>query len=160
MGRWFLVLMLVAGIPGVSWGGGLTSQFGSGYGGIAWGTSLNELVAQKPGGDQMFANGAGERLYAVPNEEPLFGISRTGMKVYYALDKGNEVRGAWIMFPYKLRERLLGMLNISFGPVQSTRVKGIRTIYYWPQDNGMTLTLEATLDPSYGILALTIARPR
>ena len=59
--------------------GALAREFGSGYEGIAWGDSLEELVKIHPGGDHFFEVGWGARDYAFLDERPIFGISRNRM---------------------------------------------------------------------------------
>jgi hypothetical protein len=62
-------------------------------------------------------------------------------------------------FPYPQRQKLLGMLTVSFGPYQRMLSKGISTHYVWKRDDGIGIDLAVTLDPTYGILSLNISGP-
>lgn len=81
------------------------------------------------------------------------------MRVYYFFDETDSVASVAVMFPYEERQKLLGILTLSFGPYQGRITKGISTIYMWPADDGTTLSVEETLDPKLGILALGIGGP-
>ena len=157
--RLAILALIIALVPFTSGAGPISRQFGSGYGGVPWGSSLPELVAAHPGGTHFFAYGGGQREYNLPDEKPMFGISRSGMQVYYFLDETGSVVSASLTFPYEYRQKLLGSLILSFGPYQQMQTKGISTYYLWQRDDGTGVTAEATLDPDYGILRLVISGP-
>lgn len=154
-----LLGFLFAMVPLTSSAGAIARQYGSGFEGVSWGDSLAELMAKRPGGDHYFAVGGGQREYSVPDEKPMFGLSRSHMRAYYFFDETDSVVSVSVIFPYEQRAKLLGTLTLSFGPYQRTYTKGISNYYFWPRDDGTTIILEETLDPSYGILALGISGP-
>lgn len=144
-------------IPLASLGGSLATQFAPGYENVPWGTSLANLVALRPEGYHKFASEPADRTFELEDEAPLFGIARKKMRTYYVIHK-DAVCGIWAYVPYESRQQLLGLLTLSFGPYQDMKVKGISTYYWWPLDDGFRLQLIATLDPAYGILAVSVAK--
>jgi hypothetical protein len=153
----FLLLALVTSYSANA--GALPEQFSLGFGSVAWHTPLAQVVTFHPEGDHIFAVGPGERLYSIPSQEPLFGLPRSRMRAEYGFDPGSgRMRLVQIYFPYESREKLLGMLTLSFGPYQKMEVKGISTSYYW-LDNGTFMAVRASLDPAFGILQLTVSKP-
>jgi hypothetical protein len=157
--RFCKIFLLLALLPHASRAGALADKFAQGFGDVAWGTPLAQVVNLHPEGFHVFAVGPGERLYEMQNEQPLFGLSRDRKVLAYGFDPTTGgMREIQIYFPYELREKLLGMLTLSFGPYIKMEVKGISTMYYW-LDNGTFLNLRATLDPAFGILELVVSIP-
>jgi len=153
-----LALLIALASP-VTRAGAIARQFSAGYDGVSWGISLAELVEIRPGGYHYFAVGEGDRDYTFSDEKALFGIPRNGMRTRYYLDDTASVVSAGVMFPYEQLHKLLGTMILSFGPYQRMVVKGISTYYFWPRDDGMSLVVRATLDPSFGMLEMTITGP-
>jgi len=145
-------------VSSICWSGPIAAQFGSGYGGIPWGMSLVDLVGVLPGGEHFFATTAGERDYAVENNESLVGVPRTGMKVQYGLGKDNRVEVIAVNVPYERRDQLLDALVIAFGSFKGKFTKGTSTTYYWAVDDGIQISLRASVVSSYGILQFGISR--
>jgi hypothetical protein len=157
--RQMLIAFLIATAPLTTNAGALARDFGSGYEGVAWGDSLEDLVKLHPGGDHFFAFGAGTRDYALPDERPIFGIPRNRMRVRYFLDDTNSVVSVGLTFPYDQRQKLLGALVLTYGPYRRTTTKGISATYLWTRDDGVGLSVVETFDPSFGILVLDITGP-
>jgi hypothetical protein len=158
MGR--AIFILAAGLLSLpSHGGPVATQFGSGYGGITWNTSLDSLVGMLPGGEHHFSTSPGRRVYIVTNDDPLFGVPRPGMSVAYHMGKANVVEYIGITVPYERREQLLGVLLSLFGSYTRTTVnQGLVAIYSWPVDNGIALAVRASVNPTNGILEFGVAR--
>jgi hypothetical protein len=157
--RRILLALLIGMVPLTSGAGAISRQYASGFESVSWGDSLAELVAKHPGGDHFFAYGGGQRVYSVPDETPIFGIARSHMRAYYFFDETDSVVSVSVVFPYEQRTKLLGALTVSFGPYKQMYTKGISTFYTWPSDDGTAIIVEATLDPSYGIVRLGIFGP-
>jgi hypothetical protein len=157
--RQLLMVLLIATTPLTTKAAALAREFGSGYEGVAWGDSLDDLVKMHPGGDHFFAVGDGVRDYALLDERPIFGIPRNRMRARYFLDDTNSVVSVGLTFPYDQRQKLLGALVLSYGPYKRTATKGIRASYVWARDDGVGLAVVETLDPSFGILELSISGP-
>jgi hypothetical protein len=157
--RYVLIVLLLAATPLTTRAGALAREFGSGYEGVAWGDSLEDLVKMHPGGDHFFAFGDGVRDYALLDERPIFGIPRNRMRARYFLDDTNSVVSVGLTFPYDQRQKLLGALVLSYGPYKRTATKGIRATYSWARDDGVSLSVVETFDPSFGILVLNISGP-
>jgi hypothetical protein len=132
--------------------GPIDDQFAAGVGGVPWGMKLAELIAIRPGGDQYFSTSAGERVYTIADDEPLFGIPRPGMRVQYHFGKQNEVRSIAVGVPYERRDELLGQLLLLFGRhfAPTTTVAAID--YDWPADRRVLVGVRASRDPQNGIL--------
>jgi hypothetical protein len=152
------VLMILL-TPLISNAGALSRQYGTGFEGVSWGDSLEELVKNVPGGDHYFAYGGGQREYSVPNEKEMFGLPRSHMRVYYFFDDSESVMSISVMFPYEERMKLMGALTLSYGPYQRMYTKGISNFYVWPADDGTTITVQETLDPAVGIVGMGISGP-
>ena len=153
-----VILLAVLGVvPVAALAGPISDEFRSGYGGVAWGTTLVDLVAQVPGGQHLFATAAGERDYELLNDEPFLGVPRPGTAVQFGLGATNKVEIIAVNFPYERRDQLLGALISSFGSYSKRFVKGTSTYFDWPKDNGIHLFVRASTNPSYGILQLLIA---
>jgi hypothetical protein len=153
----FVIALALLWAP--SHGGPVAAQFNSGYEGITWGTSLDSLVGVLPGGEHHFSTSPGQRVYIVRNDEPLFGVPRQGMSVAYYMGKGNVVDYIGITVPYERRDQLLGVLLSLFGPYTRTAVnQGMAAIYSWPIDNGITMAVKASANPTNGILEFGVAR--
>jgi hypothetical protein len=120
--------------------------------------SLVDLVGVLPGGEHFFATTAGERDYAVENNETLLGVPRTGMKVQYGLGKDNRVEVIGVNVPYERRDQLLDALVAAFGSFKGKYTKGTSTTYYWAADDGIQISLRASVVPSYGILQFEVSR--
>jgi hypothetical protein len=158
MHRANLVLMLGLLAP-LAHGGAIATQFSSGYGGVYWGTSLDSLVGVLPGGEHHFSTSPGERAYIVKNSDPFFGVPRSGMNIVYHMGKGDVVEGIEIAFPYERRDQLLGVLLSLFGAYTQMVVnQGLAVIYRWPHDNGITVTVRTSTNPTNGILEFGVAR--
>lgn len=157
MRRVAVLLML---IPAVQFhaasAGAIADQFGHGYGGMAWATPLASLVGMLPGGDHYFSSLAGERLYTVKNDDPLFGIPREGMRIQYHFGKTNRLRDVAVIVPYERREQLLASLVSMFGSYNNPVTIGRTIIYAWPQDHGIWVAVRASVDATNGILELWI----
>jgi hypothetical protein len=152
------VLMILL-IPLISNAGAVSRQYGTGFEGVSWGDSLEELVKKVPSGDHYFAYGGGQREYSVLNEKEMFGLSRSHMRVYYFFDESESVMSIAVMFPYEERMKLMGALTLSYGPYQRMYTKGISNFYVWPADDGTTITVQETLDPAVGIVSMGISGP-
>jgi hypothetical protein len=101
------IFLLLALLPHASRAGALADKFAQGFGDVAWGTSLAEVVNLHPEGYHVFAVGPGERLYEMQNEQPLFGLSRGRMELAYAFEPTTGgMREIQIYFPYEFREKL------------------------------------------------------
>ena len=158
--RSVILLLICAMVPiSVAEAGAIAHMFEAGYDLVPWGTSLEDLVAGHAGGDHFFATGTGNRDYFLLDEKTMFGIARPRMRVHYFLDDTNSVTSVALTFPYPQRQKLLGMLTLSFGPYQRTFSKGVSTYYVWKRDDGIEIDLRDTLDPTYGILSLGISGP-
>jgi hypothetical protein len=135
--RYIIFFLLVATVPiPAAEAGPIAHMFEGGYDMVPWGIS-----------------------YLLSDERALFGIARPRMRVRYFLDDTNSVSSVALTFPYSQRQKLLGMLIVSFGPYQRMFSKGISTYYVWKRDDGIGIVLAATLDPTYGILSLGISGP-
>jgi hypothetical protein len=95
----------------------------------------------------------------VSDETPLFGISRSNMRVIYFFDETDSVVSVAVGFPYEQRAKLLGALTLSFCSYKRMYTRGISAVYEWASDDGTGITVWETLDPSYGILRLLISGP-
>ncbi len=158
MHRATLILALGLLAP-LAHGGSIATQFSGGYGGVSWGTSLDSLVGMLPGGEHHFSTSPGERAYIVENGDLFFGIPRSGMNIVYHMGKGNVVEDIEIGFPYERRDQLIGVLLSLFGAYTQTVVnQGLAVIYLWPRDNGITVTVRASTNPTNGILEFGVAR--
>ena len=93
------------------------------------------------------------------DETPLFGISRSNMRVIYFFDETDSVVSVAVGFPYEQRAKLLGALTLSFCSYKRMYTRGISAVYEWASDDGTGITVWETLDPSYGILRLLISGP-
>jgi hypothetical protein len=157
--RRIIFALLIGMAPLAGGAGAIARQYAPGFEGVSWGDSLAELVAKHPGGDHYFAYGGGQRDYNVSDETPLFGISRSNMRVNYFFDETDSVVSVAVGFPYEQRAKLLGALTLSFGSYKRMYTKGISAVYEWASDDGTGITVWETLDPSYGILRLLISGP-
>jgi hypothetical protein len=147
-------------IPPIAAAGPIARQYSLGFDGVSWGDSVAEVMDKHPGGEHFFATRSGaHREYSVPNDRPLFGLSRTNMRDYYFFDDTDSVQSVSVSFPYEERESLLIMLTLTFGPVRSTATKGIETVYYWKSDDGTAIALRQTSHSPNGILTLAIVGP-
>jgi hypothetical protein len=158
MCRIFLAVFL-AGISQAVCAAAIADQFGSGYGGVKWGTSVASLVGMLPGGDHFFSAPPGERAYMVRNDDMLFGVPRDGMRIQYYFGDDNGVDWIAMGIPYERREQLLGSLVSLFGSYAVTRTEGVAIRYVWPTDHGITMSVRASRDPTNGILEFWVARP-
>jgi hypothetical protein len=157
MSRYFIIVLL--GLSSADcWGGSISDQFAGGYNGVAWGTSLTNLVGMLPTGQHVFATTPGERLYMVPSAEPLLGVPRDGMAVEYGLDKDDRVSVVAVKFAYERRDQLLGALISQFGAFSGKGIKGTTTWYAWPNDRGLSMSVYVSTSPLFGILELVISR--
>lgn len=153
-----LVLAIVL-VPLIGHAGGISRQYGTGFEGVSWGDSLQDVVKKVPNGDHFFAFPAAQRRYSVVNEKEMFGLPRSHMRLYYFFDETDSVVSVDVTFPYEERMKLIGYLTASFGPYQRMFTKGISNVYVWPTDDGTTLSVRETLDPAIGILSLGISGP-
>jgi len=142
----------------VAFGGPIGEQFHSGFGGIAWGMSLVQLVGMLPEGDHYFSTAPGHRAYSVRNDEPLFGVPRVGRRIQYHLGTDGGVEKIAVGIPYERREQLLGALISQFGRYASARSIGDTIIYAWQADQNVAITVRASRDPQYGILEFWVGR--
>ena len=88
----------------------------------------------------------------LPDDEPLFGIERRGMRIEYTFGKNNEVRSVALGVPYAMREQLLGQLMSMFGRYWEHTADPIANHYYWPVDERVGIAVRASRDPKNGIL--------
>ena len=132
--------------------GEIHDQFATGFGGIPWGTKLDDLIAMRPGGDQYFSTSPGRRAYILADDEPLFGVQRRGMRIQYHLGKDNEVRSVGIGVPYAMRDQLLGQLLLLYGQYQESTPNSTIVEYDWPVDGRICIGARASRDPKNGIL--------
>ncbi|HXJ40693.1 MAG TPA: hypothetical protein VNH18_15540 [Bryobacteraceae bacterium] len=137
--------------------GPIAAQFGSGYEGVYWGTSLTKLVGMFPDGEHYFSTSPGERVYLVQNNYPIFDVPRTGTRVQYHLGKDGGVEYIAIGVPYERRDQLLGTLLSLFGSYSAPRTVGTAVIYHWPRDNQVTISVRASKDPTNGILEFWVS---
>ncbi len=150
----FFLVVLFATLR--SWGGPIAARFESGYEGIAWGTSLTNLVGIYPDGEHYFSTAPGERCYMVQNAYPLFDVPRPGTRIQYHLGKEGGVEEVAIGVPYERRDQLLGTLLSLFGSYSAPRTVGNAVIYQWPRDNHIAISVRASKNPTNGILEFWI----
>jgi hypothetical protein len=139
-----------------SFAGPIAEQFRSGFGGVAWGTSLTNLVGVFPEGDHYFSTAPGQRVYVARSDEPILGVPRAGTRVQYHLGKEGGVEMIAIGVPYERRDQLLGDAMSIFGTYASTRAVGPATIYRWLTDDGITVEIRCSTSPRFGILEFWI----
>jgi len=136
--------------------GAVDDEFAAGVRGVPWGTTLDELIAIRPGGDQYFSTAPGERCYIVADDEPLFGIARPGMRMQYHFSKDNRVTSIGIGVPYEQREQLLSELLLAFGPYRKPYVYGTAIYYDWPARGRARIEVRVSRDPPNGMLEFWI----
>ena len=142
----------------ISVAGPIADYFSSGYEGVAWGTSLTDLVGLLPLGEHHFSTAPGERVYIVRNDEPLLGVPRLGATIQYHLGKDGGVESIAVDLPYERRDQLMGTLLSLFGRYATKRVVGSAISYYWMPDRGITLSTRSSQSPKNGILEFWIGR--
>ncbi len=152
------VLVLLGFVASPAWAGPLGEQFSAGFGGIAWGTSLADLIGTLPGGEHFFATTTGHRLYNVPDTEPFLGVPRPQMTTHYGFDPNDKLYIVGINMPYAYREQLLHALTNAFGSYARSTIRGAATVYVWPKDQGIWLAMRASTDVQYGILQVVISK--
>jgi hypothetical protein len=136
--------------------GPIAAQFGSGYEGVIWGTSLTKLVGMFPEGEHYFSTAPGARVYMVQNNDPILDVPRNGTRVQYQLGKNGGVESIAVGVPYERREQLLGTLMSLFGGYSASATVGTAVIYQWPLDNQIQISVRASKDPTNGILEFWI----
>jgi hypothetical protein len=136
--------------------GAVDNEFAAGVRGVPWETTLDELIAIRPGGDQYFSTAPGERCYIVADDEPLYGIARPTMRMQYHFGKDNRVTSIAIGVPYDRREQLLGELLLAFGPYRKPYVYGTAIHYEWPSAQRARIGVRASRDPNNGMLEFWI----
>lgn len=136
--------------------GAVDDEFAAGVRGVPWGTTFDELIAIRPGGDQYFSTAPGERCYTVADDDPLYGIARPGMRMQYHFGKNNRVTSIGIGVPYERREQLLSELLLAFGPYRKPYVYGTAIHYDWPATQRAQIGVRASRDPKNGMLELWI----
>jgi hypothetical protein len=136
--------------------GAVDDEFATGVRGVPWGTTFDELIAIRPGGDQYFSTAPGERCYIVADDEALYGIARPGMRMQYPFSKYNRVISLGIGVPYDRREQLLSELLLAFGPSRKPYVYGSAIHYDWPATQHAQIGVRASRDPKNGMLELWI----
>jgi hypothetical protein len=155
-----LLLVLCWAFPAIANAGAIFDQYSGGFGGIAWGTSLTNLIAAIPGGDQYFSTASGHRLYSVRSDEFLLAVPRAGMRTQYHLSANGTVELIGISVPFDRRDQLLGALISAFGTYRGKMIKGVSDEYSWPADPGIKIAVRASRDPTNGILEFWIVGPR
>jgi hypothetical protein len=141
-----------------SFAGPMAAQFRSGFGGVAWGTSLTNVVGVLPEGDHHFSTAPGHRVYFARNDEPILGVPRAGTRVQYHLGENGGVEMIGVEVPYERRDQLVGAAVSMFGAYASARAVGGVTIYRWPADDGITIEIRCSTEPRFGILEFWINR--
>jgi hypothetical protein len=136
--------------------GPIAAQFGSGYEGVQWGTTLTKLVGLFPEGEHYFSTAPDSRVYMVQNNYPIFDVPRVGTRVQYALGINGGVESIAVGVPYERRDQLLGALLSLFGSYSATGTVGTAIIYQWPQDNQIQISVRASKNPTNGILEFWI----
>jgi hypothetical protein len=142
---------LSLGLSTLTYADSVDDHFAAGMGGVAWGMTLDDLIAIRPGGEGRFSTAEGERSYSVLDDEPLFGIPRPGMRIQYHLGTDNDVRYIAIGVPYEQREQLLSELLMLFGRYRIEK-QGIHIRYVWVPERHVQISVRATLEPKNGIL--------
>jgi hypothetical protein len=136
--------------------GPIAVEFGSGFEGVLWGTSLTQLVGLSPDGEHYFSTAPGERVYLVRNNDPILGVPRAGTRLQYHLGKDGGVESIAVGVPYERRDQLLGVLLSLFGSYSATRTVGTAIVYQWQRDNHIAINVRASKDPTNGILEFWI----
>lgn len=138
--------------------GTLMDQFGGGYKGVPWGSSLSTLQSTRPGGKVGFGTYASYQAivtYQLADSLLAFGISRPDIKVSYGicLDNFKELR---LSFPVATQHRLLKNLNSMFGKYQIKRMTDSGLYYEWTGDSVLLLSMYATSQPPPGTVAVSV----
>jgi len=131
--------------------GGAAQQFASGYGGISWGMSVDDVIGMMPDGNLYFALPEGSRDYIVKNEEPLFGISRSGQTLQYHFGSDGGVDQIEVHIAYENREELIGTMISQFGTGYLKRDYGSTESRFWSVDGKTYVGLRVSREPRYGI---------
>jgi len=139
--------------------GGAAQQFASGYGGVSWGMSLADVIGMMPDGNLYFTLPEGSRDYIVKNEEPLFGISRSGQTLQYHFGIDGHVDQIEVHVAYENREQLVGTMISQFGSTYIKRDCGSSTeCRYWSVDGKTYIGLRMSREPRYGIAEFFVIR--
>ena len=136
--------------------GQIATEFGSGFEGVLWGTSLTKLVGMFPDGEHFFSTAPGERGYIVRNDDPLYGVPRAGTRIQYHLGREGGVESIAVGVPYERRDQLLGSLYSLFGSYSATRSVGTAVVYDWQRDRQIAISVKVSKDPTNGILEFWI----
>jgi hypothetical protein len=122
-------------------------QFASGYGGISWGMSVTDVVGLMPDGHLYFSAPEGCLDYIAMNDEPLFGVSRTGQLVEYHFGVDGRVDQIAVHIAYENREELLGAMISQFGTYILKRDYGGTEIFYWSSPKDLHGTARVSRSP-------------
>jgi hypothetical protein len=131
--------------------GGAAQQFVSGYGGVSWRMSVADVIGMMPDGNLYFTLPEGSRDYIVKNEEPLFGVSRSGQTLQYHFGIDGHVDQIEVHVAYENREQLIGTMISQFGSSYINRDYGSTENRYWRVDGRTYIGLRMSREPQYGI---------
>src|SRR5215468_10233410 len=138
--------------------GGAAQQFVSGYGGVSFGMSLADVIGMIPDGNLYFALPEGSRDYLVKNDEPLFGISRSGQTLQYHFGTDGRVDQIEVHVAYENREQLIDTMVSQFGTAYLKRDYGSTETRYWSVDRKTYIGLRMSREPRYGIAEFFVIR--
>jgi len=131
--------------------GGIGLQFASGYGGVSWGMSVADVVGMMPDGNLYFALPDGSRDYIVKNEEPLFGIARSGQTLQYHFGIDGHVDMIEVHVAFENREELISTMISQFGSDYLKRNYGSKESRFWRVDGKTYIGLSVSPEPRFGI---------
>jgi len=131
--------------------GGPAQQFASGYGGISWGTSVDDVIGMMPDGNLYFALPEGSRDYIVKNDDPIFGISRSGQTLQYHFGVDGRVDQIEVHVAYESREQLVDAMISQFGAAYSKRHVGSTESQFWAVDGRTFIGIRVSRASRYGI---------
>jgi hypothetical protein len=137
---------------------GIFDDFGSGFGGVQWTMSRNEVMTKLPGGYQVNSNSYGQRAYIVGAEDSFLGVARLGSYVAYHFSARDNVQSIQVYVPFNSAAEVYSKLMTKYGPTLAPKRDGIMLRYFWPTDHGVRLSFERTEDPGQGFAYVEVYR--
>jgi hypothetical protein len=157
--KYLTMLALAVGTVVSADAASLKATFGGGILGVAWSTSLTDVVGIYPLGDHMFALTPGCRAYWVKDGQTYLGVPRDRNGVLFGFDRKNHIVVAAVAFDFErkdeLRATLTGLLGAPLVATQSTE----KTQYAWRSSEGMTAAVTEFGEGSQRIVWLSVALP-
>ena len=141
----------------------VADEFRAGVLGFAWGSELPDVVRNFPPGiawplTSPSTTPRGERYFSVPDDTPVFGVTRDNQQTLFGFDQEDRLIQAIFSVPYAAKDQLRERARAIFGPSTHIQVEGVKHRQIWGPVDGIAIAIVDVSNANYPSLFVIVWR--